>query len=376
MDNIKILIIGNDEGRKESIRKILIEEGMTVAGEARGGLAGLDRISSCSPDIVLIIGDSDSEDLSVAERVYLHRPGCAVILIEQELDTDTLQMAMKAGIRNVLRWPPERKHLTESIRLAYNMEKMRITAGSGSSNMIWGSKVITVFGTKGGIGKTTIAANLAVKLAQRKMKVALIDLDLQFGDVNVFLDLDSKETIAELVSSKENFDIEAIKHYMTLHSSGIDVLCSPRSPEYAETITPVHVERIINTIRSYYDYIIIDTPPMFNDCTLTAIEVSSQVLFIIALDISTLRNAKISMNLFDSLQQANKVKLVVNREVESVITKGDAEKIMGGKIVSTLPADWKIATAALNKGVPFVVEAHSSRLSNALSELAANVAAN
>jgi pilus assembly protein CpaE len=273
-----------------------------------------------------------------------------------------------------MQWPVEQKQLIENIKLAANLEKMRnSTSGPGASNMSWGSKVITVFGTKGGIGKTTLAVNLAVKLSESKKKVALIDLDLQFGDVNVFLDIEPKDTLSELVQDNNTFDIDTIKNYMVLHSSGASVLCSPKSPEYAETITPSHIEKIINTIRPFYDYIIIDTPPVFNECTLTAIEISSKFLFVIALDISTLRNAKISMNLMESLQQVEKVNLVVNREVESIITVNDAEKIMGGKILVRIPADWKTATAALNKGVPFVKGYPNAKLSSVISDLASKL---
>jgi pilus assembly protein CpaE len=317
------------------------------------------------------MGDGDNEAIPVAERVYMCRPGCSVILISEQINVEIYQQAIRAGVKNVMQWPVPQKELIENIKLAANLEKMRnSTAGPGANNMSWGSKVITVFGTKGGIGKTTLAVNLAVKLSENKKKVALIDLDLQFGDVNVFLDMEPKDTLSELVQDNNSFDIDTIKNYMVLHSSGTNVLCSPKSPEYAETITPSHIERIINTIRPYYDYIIIDTPPVFNECTLTAIEVSSKVMFVIALDISTLRNAKISMNVLESLQQIEKVNLIVNREVESIITVNDAEKIMGVKILARIPADWKTATAALNKGVPFVSGYPNAKLSNVVSELA------
>ena len=372
MDKISVLIIGNSEQKKQQLKKLIADDNINIVGECGGGAAALDRISSCSPEVVLLLmGDGDNECIPVAERIYMCRPGCSALIISENIEIETYKQAIRAGVKSVMQWPVEQKQLLENIKLAANIEKMRSsTFGPGTNNMSWGSKVVTVFGTKGGIGKTTLAVNLAVKLSQNKKKVALIDLDLQFGDVNVFLDIEPKDTLSELVQESNSFDIETIKNYMVLHSSGINILCSPKSPEYAEAITPSHIERIINTLRPFYDYIIIDTPPVFNECTLTAIEISTRVLFVIALDISTLRNAKISMNLLESLQQIEKVNLIVNREVESIITINDTEKIMGGKITARIPADWKTATAALNKGVPFVNGYPNSKMSSVVSDLA------
>jgi len=237
----------------------------------------------------------------------------------------------------------------------------------------WESKVITVFGTKGGIGKTTTSVNLAVALAQMGKKIALIDLDLQFGDVGVFLDLEPKDSIAELVQEKSSFEIDTIKSFMALHSSGVSVLAAPKSPEYAEIVTAEHIEKIINTVRPYFDYIIIDTPPAFNDSTLMAIDNSNFVLFVITLEISTLRNAKISSEVFNTLNQKEKLKIVVNRDHASGISIKDAEKVLGSEIFFRMISDWKTAISSLNKGIPIVLDSPKSELANQFNALAKKV---
>jgi pilus assembly protein CpaE len=296
-------------------------------------------------------------------------------MVSENLDVDGLQKALGAGATSLIGWPDSAETLQDAVFAAHNRSNMHMGALNQKQRSGPASKVVTVFGTKGGIGKTTIAVNLAVKLSQLNKKVALVDLDLQFGDVGVFMDIDAKDTIAELVRDNSNLDIDTIRNYMVLHSSGVHVLCAPNSPEYADVVSGGHVEKIINAVKSYYDYVIIDTPPMLNECVLTAIESSAQVLFILGLDISILRNAKICLNLLDSLQQTDKITMIINREVDGSVTLKDVQRIVNQPIVARFPSDWKLAVASLNKGVPFVVSAPNSGLAKSLSQFAQGLAA-
>jgi pilus assembly protein CpaE len=230
--------------------------------------------------------------------------------------------------------------------------------------------VITVFGAKGGIGKTTLAVNLAVKLAEANKKVALVDLDLQFGDIHIFLDIDPTDTIAELVQEFFNSNIDSVRSFMTVHSSGIHVLCSPKSPECAEAISADKIQSLLSLLRTYYDYVIVDTAPTFTDVTITAIESSSTIIFVTGMDISILKNSKLSLSILESLQQSGKIRLVLNRSVEmSSITVSDVQKILGYPIWAKLPSDYKLAVTGLNRGVPFVLSSPGSKLSLAVSEV-------
>ena len=233
------------------------------------------------------------------------------------------------------------------------------------------SKVVTVFGANGGLGKTTIATNLAAKLAEQRKKVALIDLDLQFGDIHVFLDIEPADTISELVQQVYTFNIDSVRSYMTVHSSGVHVLCAPKSPEYAELVSAEKVQSLLSVLRTYYDYVIIDTPPYFNDVTITAIEASSTILFVTGLDISILKNSKLSLSLMSSLQQRDKVRLIVNRAVDiSSITVADVQKIIGCPIWAKIPSDYMVAVTALNRGIPFVISSPGSKLSQSINQVA------
>jgi pilus assembly protein CpaE len=375
LDKIKVFIISSSQEKANTIKNIIDKsEDIVFTGIADSGMQALEKLSSNVPDIVVMTVEHDDENITgTIQRLYVSLQNCSIILLYEQAEFSALQQAVKAGVRNILKWPVEQKELVDNIRYLYNMESVRLMNKPKEASIKWQSQVVTVFGTKGGIGKTTIAVNLAAALVKRGKKVAVIDLDLQFGDVGVFLDIDAKDSIAELIT-ESNPDMDKIKSYMQLHSSGISVLAAPKSPEYADTVSASHIERIISTIRPYYDFIIVDTAPIFNDNTLTALELSNLVLFILTLDISTLRNAKISMGILDSLQHKAKTKVVVNREVENIISIKDAERIINAPFCSRIPSDWKTATTALNKGIPFVLETPNSKISVALCNLAAMIA--
>ena len=319
----------------------------------------------------MTLGSEDVDVLNLAERLVLNRPKTFVVLLADKLDAPTLQKAMAIGVHNVIEFPENPKSFAEYLKGVYRAESTKIEALQAKKSIAWMSKVITVFGSKGGLGKTTIATNLAVKLAEKNKKVALIDLDLQFGDVHVFMDLEPKETIAELVQDVYTPSIDSIRSYMMVHPSGVHVLCAPKSPEYAELVSPEKLQNLLSLIRSYYDYVIIDTPPSFTDISITAIEASTLVLFVTGLDISILKNSKLSMSLLDSLQQKEKVRLIVNRAVEmNSVTINDVQTILGCPIWARIPSDYKVAVSSLNRGEPIVTGSPNSRIGAAISEMA------
>lgn len=370
MEKIKVLVVADNESNRYELKNILTTEEIAIVAFTKTGAAVLDKTASLLPDVVVMLGDKNNNNYSeIAERIYMSIPTCSVLLLCENPDLQTVEKAMQAGVRKILQWPCDQKSLIENIMLLCSVEKMRLS-NSKHQRVNWQSKVITVFGTKGGIGKTTVATNLAVALSQSGKKVALIDLDLQFGDVGVFLDLEPKDSIAELVQERNSFDIDSIKSYMVLHSSGVSALCAPKSPEYADVVTGDHVEKIINTMRPYFDYVIIDTAPSYNDCSIVAIENSNCVLFVISLDISTLRNARISADVFETLNQKDKMRVVVNRDHESGITIKDAEKVLGCKMFMRISSDWKTAISALNKGVPVVIDSPRSQMGQQFFQLA------
>lgn len=369
---IKVLLVSKMAGNIENILKMADDEAISVVGVSSGGIEALENIDRLSPDIVLMtLGAGDEDVFSLTERITLGRPRCYVILLAEYLDVETIQKAIAAGTKNVSAYPKTAKELTDNIKSVFNSETARIESLSGKQSSTWLSRVITVFGAKGGLGKTTISTNLAVKLASMHKKVALIDLDLQFGDVHIFMDIDPSDTISELVSEMTAPSIDLIRSFMTVHPSGVHVLCAPKSPEYAELVPPDKIQSILRLLRSYYDYVIIDTPPGFSDNTITALEASSTILFVTGLDISILKNSKLSLSLLESLQLTDKIRLIVNRaENVSTITLNDVCRLITCPIWAKIPSDYKVAVSALNRGIPIVTGNPNSELARSLSVIA------
>lgn len=369
---INILLVGKPGSTLDALRRLVQDPELAVIGDTPGGAAALDQIENTSPDLVVMaLGAGNPDVLSLAGRVLLYRPRSFVVLLAERMDAETLKQAVRVGAHNVAEFPASPKAFAEYVKSVYRTETIRLQSLTEKENISWMSRVVTVFGSKGGLGKTTIAVNLAVKLAESRRKVALLDLDLQFGDIPIFMDIEPADTIAELVRDVHTLNIDSVRSYMVVHPSGVHVLCAPKSPEYAETIPAGKVQSLLSLLRSYYDFVIVDTPSSFSDVTLTALESSSAILFVAGLDLSILKNAKLSLSILDSLRQKDKVKILVNRAVEiSAVTLEDVQRIVGLPVWARLPSDYNTAVSALNSGVPFVTGAPGTRLSRSVAELA------
>lgn len=375
MEKIKVMIIGNNDNRIYEIKTLLGNDVIAFVGFSKLDEIALEKTLSLNPQVIIIQCDVDGIDaINMAEIIYVKLPGSNVIFLCDQLSVSIIDKAMFAGVRKVLTFPVDSETLIENIELVNRVEKSRFeNSNQGVANME--SRVVTVFGAKGGIGKTTIAVNVGASLAKIGKKVVMIDAKLQFGDVNVFFDVDSKNTISDLTQGRDCGDIDAIKRCIAVHYSGVSILCAPKSPEYAEYVTVKNLETMLNTLRPYYDYIIIDTSPAFNDITLCAIENANLILLIAEPDISTLRNTKVSLSVLDSLLQRDKTEIVINRLSKGMITIKDIQRVLDVQIKNIISLDLKTALACHNKGIPIVIEAPKTLIAQDLIKLGKNVVA-
>jgi pilus assembly protein CpaE len=232
--------------------------------------------------------------------------------------------------------------------------------------------IIAVFGSKGGVGKTTIAVNLATALSQMGKRTALLDFDLQFGDASIFLDLDNKQGISELVQ-EGSITRELIRSYLLLHKSGLSLLPSSDRPEYAEMVQSSHGESIIAGIAKGYDFVLIDLSTQMNDLSLTALEKADRILHVINPDISTLRNAKKTLELMKALKLDHKMQVVLNKENSSTIKAKEIGTLINMQFLAKIPVENKHAVASLNRGIPVVINVPRCLMSKRLIELAGKI---
>ena len=365
MPKYKVVVVVNNREMMLRIRqKLAKEDEIALLGFVAMDPAAVSKIAGYAPHVVLLVQDKDDNGvMEMAQRIYQGFKNSALVLLTEQIDLQTIQNAMQYGFRRVLGMQ-DLDTLKDSIIQAAILELGRIGEAGREPH------VIAVYGGKGGAGKTTVAVNLAATLAQAGYRTALVDLCLVFGDAALLLNVNVKDTVAELVQEKNTISIEDIKSFCMQHSSGISILCAPSTPESAEYVKPRHVENLISIMRPYYDFIILDLQNDLSECTLTAMENSDNIVLVSRLDISHLRAAKQTLDIFRRLQQEEKVLLLLNADYKSVLTHKDFERILEIPISCVIPEDLKTARLSQQRGIPFVIGMPQTPISQGIQRLA------
>jgi pilus assembly protein CpaE len=332
--------------------------------------------------LVVVFGPSyaDAETLNRIEDFTRSRPEVAAVLVVEQLSTQTLQQALRAGVRDVVSSPSDSAQLTEAVaRVAASITPMtpaRGTAQPGSPPE--GGQVITVFSTKGGAGKSVVASNLAVSLAKRSEgAVVLVDADLQFGDIAVMLKLTPQHTIVDAVTSMDRLDVNLLRQLLITHQpSGVLVLPAPLEPAFADQVSAADVTKIVHLLRSFAEYIVIDTPAQFNDVVLNLLEETDHILLVAGMDIPNIKNVKLGLQTLRLLNiPMAKLKLVLNRANSKVkLDVSEVEKALTIRADALVPSDI-VVPQSVNKGVPAVLDSPRSGVARALEDLASLFAA-
>lgn len=358
-------------GQQEQIKamQIMLQKSgdLSVVGETSDETQVLDGLSKTKAALLLLYADGSASSYRVAQQVYMLRPNSIIFAIAPKhvMETD-VENILQSGIRYIYEDKTPETELYSLIRNAMTIEDNRKQALDNSAALTFNSKVLVFYSPKDGVGKSTFLMSFAVQLTKMKKKVAVLDFDLQFGDINVLTNIETKETLAELLQEQSNPTIDVVRQYVTIHNSGVHILCAPRNAEYAEKIQSGQIEKIIIALRAYYDYILIDTSTMFNDIVFTCCEQATDIFLFTKGDISALKHAKKTITLLGSLAQHDKVKIIlVDMAKYSRIKKSDVEKALGLPVWHMVPFEPKSTIEAINQGVPVILSQSSSPVSKA-----------
>ena len=377
---IRIVIVDDSEQTRENIRAIFgYEESIDIIGEAQNGLEAVELARELRPDIILMdINMPEMDGIKAARTITEEGLEGAIIIMSIQEEREYLKKAMSAGARDFVVKPFRVNELIDTIKKIFQMDqaKKKKIANPVSASKLQ-SKVISVFSTKGGVGKTTIATNLAVAIAAANKKVVLLDFDLQFGDVAISLNLYVKNTITELIKDLKNLEHEndLIEEYMLTHYSGVKVLAAPIKPEDAEYVNSEHIKKILDIMKGRFDYIIIDTAQGFDDTVITALDESDTILYISTLDLPSIKNTKNGLEVMKTLNYSNeKVKVVVNKSNESFGIKHlDFKAALNVDLYAIIPDDLASVAISVNNGHPLVSHRKSSPVSKRINKLAQTI---
>jgi pilus assembly protein CpaE len=386
-DQIRVLVVDDIPETRDHLTKLLgFESDIEVIGSAASGREAIQMASKMRPDVVLMdINMPDMDGITATEQLATSAPSTAVVMMSVQGEADYLRRSMLAGAREFLVKPFSSDELTASIRQVSSREREKasrigvpVAAGSTAAGPDGDyGQIVAVFSPKGGVGRTTVAVNLAVAAASELgRKVVILDGSFQFGDVGVLLNLNPKsKSMADVVQVLEAGDLDSIDTFVLDHNSGVRVLLAPPSPEVAETITPAIVKKVLESLRQTHDLVVVDCTAFFNDTTLAILDSADIILTMLSLEITSIKNMRLFLEVADQLgYESGKVRLVLNRADSTLgIRVADVEHSIGRKVDETIVSDGRSVVYALNRGIPFFVSNREAQVSQDILRLARSV---
>jgi pilus assembly protein CpaE len=327
-----------------------------------------EEIVRLKPNAAIIaLGANADQAVRFIERLNTECPNTSIISAAQDASPDMIIGSLRAGAREFLRIPISADELRTVLdRVSDFSNRQMVEAPKKQGRMV------AVFSSKGGCGTSFIATNLA---AATNAKTVLVDLNLQAGDLPLFLGLDHKYSIADMVEKRSRLDEALISTLVTPHSKHLSLLAAPREADSADEIEPQHVFEVLQKLREHYDYVVLDPQHTFDSITLAALDQSDEIVLILTLDIPAIRSTQRALAIFDRLgYPRKKVRIVVNRWSKQIdLDLRQVEKFLGEPCVGFVPSDYQTAVSSINLGTPLVQAEPSSKIALEIRRIAQEI---
>ncbi len=377
-DKIRTLIVDDIAETRENIRKLLqFEADVEVVGTARSGKEGIQLAQELDPDVILMdINMPDIDGITATEMIRQKSPHIQVVILSVQGDQNYMRRAMLAGARDFLTKPPMGDELISAIRRAGEMahaERAKGTQGrlvgssavsgptSSMSSLTQAAtgKIITVYSPKGGTGCTTIAVNLGIALNNEATRVVIVDGNLQFGDVAVFVNEQGKNTILDLAPRVDELEPDMVEEILIKHeASGVRILAAPQRPEMAEKVTADQFVKVLQFLQKMYAYVVVDTASILTDVVLGTIDISDLILMVTTQEIPAIKNSRLFLDLLQTMGvDRERIIFTMNRYDKRIaITPERISENLKQDVAAIIPLDEKIVITAVNRGVPFMID--------------------
>ncbi len=347
------IIIEHDPEARAAIRDAYNELGIVeILAETDSLIYGYELVRQNRPDMVFVdLREDQTKSLEIMTRISTYFKEIMVVTSGDQMDMQTIMECMQAGAREFLQRPFTLEALEELV--VKHRRSLSVDVGGDTSG-----RILTVFSNKGGLGKTTIAVNTALALSEITDKpVALVDLNLQLGDITTFLDVIPKQTIVDIAKNIGRVDatyLETSLANFRYDQSNLYILADPLHVEEAEEVTADQINTVLTVLKATFEYVVIDTTTSFDSKTLTALDLADNILLVSMVNLPCIRSSQRVLTLFERLgYDKEKVKLIVNRYVpDEEITIDDVEQTLEHDVFWKIPNNYFSIMTAINRGVP------------------------
>ncbi len=372
MNKISTLILSDELSTNEVLKLFVSEfDNIETLAPIKDFSQIVETLSNTQGKSIFIVDLSTGkqEKLDLILSVSKQCPNCSVLALSDNPSVDLIIRIMRAGAKEFVPVPIIKNEFLDSVnKLISRFEEPK------RNNKC---KIISVFSNKGGIGKTSLASNLALELSKiTKENVALIDLNFQMGDITTFLDLKPSFNISYMLENldkiNETFLLSTLEKYK---NSSVYVLADPPYFKQADNIQPKQITKLFNTLKDTFSYIIVDAEASFDGKNIAALDNSDIILLVTVANLPALRNTQRCLELFEKLgYDKGKTKIVVNRYMENdEIKEEDVEKVLSRKVYWKIPNNYFAVMSAINKGVPVSILNSSTNVAQSYKDLAQHI---